>query len=51
MPTVSVVQTCTAAYSLDDTLAKLDRYVRLAKGRDGAQLVVFPEALFAYLLC
>ncbi|GAB1520673.1 Nitrilase [Rhizoctonia solani] len=41
---VSVVQTCTAAYSLNDTLNKLDRLVRLAKERDGSQLCVFPEA-------
>ncbi|CAE6442877.1 unnamed protein product [Rhizoctonia solani] len=41
---VSVVQTCTAAYSLNDTLDKLDRLVRLAKERDGSQLCVFPEA-------
>ncbi|KAG8688203.1 Nitrilase [Ceratobasidium sp. 423] len=41
---VSVVQTCTAAYSLDNTLDKLDRLVRLAKERDGSQLCVFPEA-------
>ncbi|KAF8755020.1 Carbon-nitrogen hydrolase [Rhizoctonia solani] len=33
---VSVVQTCTAAYSLNDTLNKLDRLVRLAKERDGS---------------
>lgn len=42
---VSVVQACTAAYSLDNTLEKLDRLVRLAKERDNAQLCVFPEAL------
>ncbi|KAL5632699.1 hypothetical protein ACGC1H_005599 [Rhizoctonia solani] len=41
---ISVVQTCTAAYSLNDTLDKLDRLVRLAKERDGSQLCVFPEA-------
>ncbi|KAG9123348.1 Nitrilase, partial [Ceratobasidium sp. 392] len=41
---VSVVQTCTAAYSLPDTLDKLDRLVRLAKERDGSQFCVFPEA-------
>lgn len=40
----SVVQTCTAAYSLSDTLDKLERYTRLAQ-EDGAQLAVFPEAL------
>ncbi|KAF8606985.1 carbon-nitrogen hydrolase [Ceratobasidium sp. AG-I] len=41
---VSVVQTCTAAYSLDDTLDKLERLVRLARERDGSQFCVFPEA-------
>ncbi|KDQ08029.1 hypothetical protein BOTBODRAFT_59581 [Botryobasidium botryosum FD-172 SS1] len=41
---VSVVQACTAAYSLQDTLDKLDRLTRLAKDRDGSQLAVFPEA-------
>ena len=41
----SVVQASTAAYSLPDTLDKLERFTRLAKERDGAQLVVFPEAL------
>ncbi|OCH94772.1 carbon-nitrogen hydrolase [Obba rivulosa] len=40
----SVVQACTAAYSLPDTLEKLHRLTRVAKDRDGAQLVVFPEA-------
>ncbi|KAI0274764.1 carbon-nitrogen hydrolase [Gloeopeniophorella convolvens] len=40
----SVVQTCTAAYSLPDTLDKLERLTRLAKERDNAQLAVFPEA-------
>ncbi|CAL1695252.1 unnamed protein product [Somion occarium] len=40
----SVVQACTAAYSLADTLDKLERFARIAKERDGAQLVVFPEA-------
>jgi predicted amidohydrolase len=40
----SVVQTCTAAYSLEDTLEKLERLVRLAKNRDNSQLAVFPEA-------
>ena len=39
----SVVQACTASYSLQATLEKLERYVQEAKG-DGAQLVVFPEA-------
>lgn len=38
----SVVQAATAAYSLPDTLDKLERLTRLAKERDGAQLVVFP---------
>ena len=40
----AVVQACTAAYSLSDTLAKLERLVREAKEK-GAQLAVFPEAL------
>jgi len=40
----SVVQACTAAYSLTDTLDKLERLTRVAKDRDGAQIVVFPEA-------
>ncbi|KAI0080306.1 carbon-nitrogen hydrolase [Panus rudis PR-1116 ss-1] len=40
----SVVQASTAAYSLPDTLDKLERFARLAKEQDGAQLVVFPEA-------
>ncbi|KAI0830591.1 carbon-nitrogen hydrolase [Trametes gibbosa] len=40
----SVVQASTAAYSLPDTLDKLEKLTRLAKERDGAQLVVFPEA-------
>ncbi|KZT44489.1 carbon-nitrogen hydrolase [Sistotremastrum suecicum HHB10207 ss-3] len=46
MPVIraSVVQTCTAAYSLPDTLNKLHRLAKLAKERDGSQLAVFPEA-------
>ncbi|KAF9244612.1 carbon-nitrogen hydrolase [Melanogaster broomeanus] len=40
----SVVQTCTASYSLADTLDKFENLTRLAKERDGTQLVVFPEA-------
>jgi len=40
----SVVQACTVAYSLEDTLDKLERLTRLAKERDGTQLAVFPEA-------
>ncbi|TFY69388.1 hypothetical protein EVG20_g3178 [Dentipellis fragilis] len=40
----SVVQTCTAAYSLTDTLDRLERLTVLAKERDGSQLAVFPEA-------
>ncbi|OBZ78624.1 Bifunctional nitrilase/nitrile hydratase NIT4 [Grifola frondosa] len=40
----SVVQTCTAAYSLPETLEKLEKLARLAKERDGSQLAVFPEA-------
>ncbi|KAI0348373.1 carbon-nitrogen hydrolase [Trametopsis cervina] len=39
----SVVQTCTAAYSLSDTLAKLEHYAQIAK-EAGSQLAVFPEA-------
>lgn len=42
----SVVQSCTAAYSLSGTLDKLEHYAQIAKG-DHAQLVVFPEALSA----
>lgn len=41
----SVVQAATAAYSLSETLDKLERLTRFAKERDGAQLAVFPEAL------
>ncbi|KAJ7900250.1 carbon-nitrogen hydrolase [Mycena olivaceomarginata] len=40
----SVAQTCTQAYSLDRTLDKLEQLTRLARERDGSQLVVFPEA-------
>ncbi|KAI0320345.1 carbon-nitrogen hydrolase [Amylostereum chailletii] len=40
----SVVQACTAAYSLPDTLDKLERLVKVAKDRDGSQIAVFPEA-------
>ena len=40
----SVVQTCSAAYSLPDTLAKLEKFARVA-AQEGAQLAVFPEAL------
>ncbi|RDB23399.1 Bifunctional nitrilase/nitrile hydratase NIT4B [Hypsizygus marmoreus] len=40
----SVAQTCTAKYSLDDTLDKLERLTRLARDRDGSQICVFPEA-------
>ncbi|KAI0320051.1 carbon-nitrogen hydrolase [Amylostereum chailletii] len=40
----SVVQSATAAYSLPETLDKLERLARLAKERDGSQLAVFPEA-------
>ncbi|KAF8527968.1 carbon-nitrogen hydrolase [Hysterangium stoloniferum] len=40
----SVVQACTVAYSLSDTLDKLERLTTLARERDNAQLVVFPEA-------
>ncbi|KAI3622369.1 nitrilase 4 [Moniliophthora roreri] len=38
----SVVQACTHAYSLPDTLDKLERLTHEAKG-EGAQLAVFPE--------
>ena len=44
----SVVQAATAAYSLPETLDKLEKFTRLAKERDGSQLVVFPEALFVH---
>lgn len=40
----SVAQICTAAYDLELTLAKVERYAKIAKERDGSQLVVFPEA-------
>ncbi|KAF8496648.1 carbon-nitrogen hydrolase [Gautieria morchelliformis] len=40
----SVVQACTAAFSLSETLDKLERLTRLAKERDDSQLAVFPEA-------
>ncbi|TDL28508.1 carbon-nitrogen hydrolase [Rickenella mellea] len=39
----AVIQTCTAAYSLPDTLSKLEHFTKLAR-EDGAQLAVFPEA-------
>ncbi|KII93875.1 hypothetical protein PLICRDRAFT_36097 [Plicaturopsis crispa FD-325 SS-3] len=39
----SVVQASTAAYSLPDTLEKLEAFTRIAQ-KDGAQLAVFPEA-------
>jgi beta-cyano-L-alanine hydratase/nitrilase len=42
----SVVQACTTAYALTDTLDKLERLTRLAKERDGAQIALFPEALY-----
>lgn len=41
----SVVQACTVAYSLPETLEKLERLTQLAKDKDESQLVVFPEAL------
>jgi predicted amidohydrolase len=41
----SVVQACTIGYDLDATLEKMERLVKVAKERDGTQLVVFPEAL------
>ncbi|KAJ7125669.1 carbon-nitrogen hydrolase [Mycena crocata] len=40
----SVVQTCSQAFSLEDTLQKLDELTHLARDRDGSQLAVFPEA-------
>ena len=40
----SVVQTCSAQYSLPATLDKLDNFTRQA-AQEGAQLAVFPEAL------
>jgi beta-cyano-L-alanine hydratase/nitrilase len=46
----SVIQTCTAAYSLSATLDKLERLTRLAKDRDGTQLAVFPEALYVVFM-
>jgi hypothetical protein len=45
--TASVIQACTVKYDLDQTLQKMTHYVQLAKNRDNAQLVVFPEALSA----
>ncbi|KAI0094934.1 carbon-nitrogen hydrolase [Irpex rosettiformis] len=39
----SVVQACTAAFSLSDTLDKLERFTQKAKA-EGSQLAVFPEA-------
>ncbi|EJD03984.1 carbon-nitrogen hydrolase [Fomitiporia mediterranea MF3/22] len=39
----AVVQACTAAFSLPDTLEKLERMAKEAKEK-GAQLAVFPEA-------
>lgn len=42
---VSVVQTCPVFSSLEETLVKMERFVTLAKDRDGSQLAVFPEAL------
>lgn len=41
----SVVQTCTAAFDLSATLDKFENLMKLARQRDDAQLVVFPEAL------
>ncbi|KAJ6621645.1 carbon-nitrogen hydrolase [Mycena sp. CBHHK59/15] len=40
----SVVQSCTQAFSLADTLQKLEQLTHLAKERDGSQFAVFPEA-------
>jgi predicted amidohydrolase len=47
----SVVQACTASYSLLATLDKLERLTRLARDRDGTQLALFPEALYVDLVC
>jgi predicted amidohydrolase len=44
----SVMQTCTAAYSLADTLDKLERLTQLA-AKETSSLAVFPEALCAAL--
>ncbi|TFK62976.1 carbon-nitrogen hydrolase [Pluteus cervinus] len=41
---VSVIQTCSAAYSLEETLEKLKHLTHIAKERDGSQFAVFPEA-------
>ncbi|KAG6812011.1 hypothetical protein H0H92_004740 [Tricholoma furcatifolium] len=40
----SVVQTCSARFSINDTLDKLEVLTRLARERDQSQLCVFPEA-------
>ncbi|KAF5376023.1 hypothetical protein D9615_007721 [Tricholomella constricta] len=40
----SVAQACTAKFSLNETLDKLERLTRVARDRDGSQLCVFPEA-------
>ncbi|KAJ3763053.1 carbon-nitrogen hydrolase [Lentinula raphanica] len=40
----SVVQASTPAYSLTDTLDKMERLTRLAAERDKTQIAVFPEA-------
>lgn len=42
----SVIQCSTVKYDLDATLEKMDRLVKVARGRDGSQLAVFPEALY-----
>lgn len=39
----SVIQSCTARFNLSETLDKFEKLTRLAKERDGSQLVVFPE--------
>ncbi|KAL4244202.1 carbon-nitrogen hydrolase superfamily protein [Abortiporus biennis] len=39
----SVIQSCAAAYSLPETLKKLEHFTRIAVERDRSQLVVFPE--------
>lgn len=41
---VAVVQACSAAFSIPDTLSKLKSYAQEASEK-GVQLAVFPEAL------
>jgi hypothetical protein len=44
---VSVIQTCTTAYSLSATLDNLELFTRLTNDRDDTQFALFPEALYA----